>query len=218
MRRSSPRPTAATPTGRPTSAAQPAKMLAFTGVKPGMKVLDMEANAGYSTELLARAVAPGGMVYAQDSAAVMERRQGQVRHPRPETRDEECRACRPEFRRSDSARCQQSRPDHVLLRLSRHDLYAGRPRQDEPEDVRGAEARRLSRHRRSFRRSRATAPRSARRCTGSRRARCARRSRRPASSSSPRPISCVNPKIRATPRCSSRSAVDEFVLKYQKPM
>jgi predicted methyltransferase len=52
---------------------QPAKMLAFTGVKSGMKVLDMEANAGYSTELLARAVAPGGMVYAQDSAAIIER-------------------------------------------------------------------------------------------------------------------------------------------------
>ena len=52
---------------------QPAKMLAFTGAKPGMKVLDMGAGAGYSTELLARAVAPGGSVYAQESAAVMER-------------------------------------------------------------------------------------------------------------------------------------------------
>jgi predicted methyltransferase len=52
---------------------QPAKMLAFTGVKTGMKVLDMEASAGYSTELLARAVGPSGIVYAQDSAAVIER-------------------------------------------------------------------------------------------------------------------------------------------------
>jgi predicted methyltransferase len=52
---------------------EPAKMLAFTGVKEGMRVLDMEANAGYSTELLARAVGPSGVVYAQDSAAVMER-------------------------------------------------------------------------------------------------------------------------------------------------
>jgi predicted methyltransferase len=52
---------------------QPAKMLAFAGVKSGMKVLDMEANAGYSTELLARAVAPDGVVYAQDSAAIIER-------------------------------------------------------------------------------------------------------------------------------------------------
>ena len=51
----------------------PAKMLAFTEVKTGMKVLDMEASAGYSTELLARAVGPTGIVYAQDSAAVIER-------------------------------------------------------------------------------------------------------------------------------------------------
>ena len=53
---------------------QPAKMLAFTGIKAGMKVLDMGAGAGYSTELLARAVGAGGAgVYAQESAAVMER-------------------------------------------------------------------------------------------------------------------------------------------------
>jgi predicted methyltransferase len=52
---------------------QPAKMLAFTGAKAGMKVLDMGAGAGYSTELLARAVGPSGTVYAQESAAVMER-------------------------------------------------------------------------------------------------------------------------------------------------
>ena len=52
---------------------QPAKLLAFTGAGPGMKVLDMEANAGYSTELLARAVGPSGVVYAQDSADVIER-------------------------------------------------------------------------------------------------------------------------------------------------
>src|SRR4029077_19227006 len=52
---------------------QPAKMLAFTGVKTGMKVLDMEASAGYSTELLARSVGPTGVVYAQDSAAGIER-------------------------------------------------------------------------------------------------------------------------------------------------
>jgi predicted methyltransferase len=52
---------------------EPVKMLGFTGVKSGMKVFDMEAGAGYSTELLARAVGPGGVVYAQDSAAVIER-------------------------------------------------------------------------------------------------------------------------------------------------
>ena len=51
----------------------PLKLLNFVGVKEGMKVLDMEAGAGYTTELLARAVGPNGVVYAQDSAEVIER-------------------------------------------------------------------------------------------------------------------------------------------------
>jgi predicted methyltransferase len=51
----------------------PLKLLNFVGVKEGMKVLDMEAGAGYTTELLARAVGPTGVVYAQDSADVIER-------------------------------------------------------------------------------------------------------------------------------------------------
>jgi predicted methyltransferase len=42
------------------------KLLAFTGVRPGWKVLDMAAGAGYSTELMARGAAPGGTVYAQN--------------------------------------------------------------------------------------------------------------------------------------------------------
>jgi predicted methyltransferase len=44
----------------------PVKLLAFTGAKPGMKVLDMGAGGGYSTELMARAVAPNGVVYGQN--------------------------------------------------------------------------------------------------------------------------------------------------------
>ncbi len=44
----------------------PVKLLTFTGVKTGMTVLDMGAGGGYSTELMARAVGPGGKVYGQD--------------------------------------------------------------------------------------------------------------------------------------------------------
>jgi predicted methyltransferase len=44
---------------------KPLDMLAFTGVRPGMTVLDVSAGGGYTSELLARAVAPGGRVYAQ---------------------------------------------------------------------------------------------------------------------------------------------------------
>jgi predicted methyltransferase len=46
----------------------PIKLLTFTAVRPGMKVLDMGAGGGYSTELMARAVAPGGIVYGQNAA------------------------------------------------------------------------------------------------------------------------------------------------------
>jgi len=52
---------------------KPELLLAFTGVRPGMKVLDMGAGGGYSTELLARATGPGGTVYAQDSATLPDR-------------------------------------------------------------------------------------------------------------------------------------------------
>src|SRR6201991_2378744 len=48
---------------------EPVKMLGLTGVKTGMKVLDMEAGAGYSTELLARAAGPPGAASPRDPAA-----------------------------------------------------------------------------------------------------------------------------------------------------
>jgi predicted methyltransferase len=51
----------------------PVKLLAFTGARAGMKVLDMGAGGGYSTELMARAVAPGGVVYGQNAADVSPR-------------------------------------------------------------------------------------------------------------------------------------------------
>lgn len=44
---------------------EPVKLLQFIGVMPGWHVLDMAAGAGYSTELMARAVAPNGKVFAQ---------------------------------------------------------------------------------------------------------------------------------------------------------
>ena len=51
---------------------KPDQLIAFTGARPGMKVLDMGAGGGYSTELLARAVAPGGTVYAQNPPVLFE--------------------------------------------------------------------------------------------------------------------------------------------------
>jgi predicted methyltransferase len=43
----------------------PEKMLAFIGVKPGMIAIDLSAGGGYTTELLARAIGPGGKVFGQ---------------------------------------------------------------------------------------------------------------------------------------------------------
>jgi len=51
----------------------PAQWLAFIGAKPGMKILDIFAVFGWKAELLARAVAPGGQVYAQNSEAAFAR-------------------------------------------------------------------------------------------------------------------------------------------------
>jgi predicted methyltransferase len=44
-------------------------LLTFIGAKTGWNVLDMGAGAGYSTELMARAVAPDGKVWGQSDAA-----------------------------------------------------------------------------------------------------------------------------------------------------
>jgi predicted methyltransferase len=51
----------------------PLPLLAFAGVRPGMKVLDMGAGGGYSTEMLARAVVPGGVVYGQNPPDLFEK-------------------------------------------------------------------------------------------------------------------------------------------------
>jgi predicted methyltransferase len=44
---------------------KPEQMLVFIGVRPGMTALDLSAAGGYTTELLARAIGPSGMVYGQ---------------------------------------------------------------------------------------------------------------------------------------------------------
>jgi predicted methyltransferase len=46
---------------------KPVETLAFIGARPGMVVEDLSAARGYTSELLARAVAPEGRVYAQNA-------------------------------------------------------------------------------------------------------------------------------------------------------
>jgi len=51
----------------------PEEMLAFFEVSPGMHVAELGAGGGYTTELLARAVGPGGVVFGQNSRFILER-------------------------------------------------------------------------------------------------------------------------------------------------
>ena len=51
----------------------PLPFLVFAGVRPGMKVVDMGAGGGYSTELMARAAAPNGIVYGQNPPDVSDK-------------------------------------------------------------------------------------------------------------------------------------------------
>lgn len=52
---------------------KPAELLAFMRLEPGMKVADIGAGFGYTTELLARAVGPKGTVYSQNTTFVLDR-------------------------------------------------------------------------------------------------------------------------------------------------
>lgn len=52
---------------------RPAEMLAFFEVSPGMRVAELAAGGGYTSELLARAVGPQGVVYGQNSRLIRER-------------------------------------------------------------------------------------------------------------------------------------------------
>jgi len=46
----------------------PAELLSFLGVAPGQRIVEIGSYQGYTAELLGRAVAPTGKVYAQDPA------------------------------------------------------------------------------------------------------------------------------------------------------
>jgi predicted methyltransferase len=51
----------------------PGELLAFLHLQPGMKVAELGAGGGYTSELLARAVGPTGTVYGQNSKFILDR-------------------------------------------------------------------------------------------------------------------------------------------------
>lgn len=52
---------------------KPAELLTFYGTAPGMRVAELGAGTGYTTELLARVVGPSGVVYGQNSQNILDR-------------------------------------------------------------------------------------------------------------------------------------------------
>ena len=52
---------------------KPVETLVFLHLRPGMRVAELGAGGGYTTELMARAVAPGGVVYAQNPDIFIQR-------------------------------------------------------------------------------------------------------------------------------------------------
>jgi predicted methyltransferase len=52
---------------------QPDKTLAFFGLQPGMKVAELAAGGGYTSELLARVVGPTGVVYGHNTPFILQR-------------------------------------------------------------------------------------------------------------------------------------------------
>jgi predicted methyltransferase len=63
-----------TPADRKLDAGRkPVQYLRFLHIEPGMRVGELFAGGGYTTELLARAVGPTGVVYGQNTKLVLER-------------------------------------------------------------------------------------------------------------------------------------------------
>ncbi len=52
---------------------RPGEVLSFFGIEPGQRVAELFAGGGYTTELLARTVGPGGLVLAQNDTFILDR-------------------------------------------------------------------------------------------------------------------------------------------------
>jgi predicted methyltransferase len=62
---------------------KPAQFLPFTGVEPGMVVLDVSAGGGYTSQLLALSVGPEGKLFAQRPAPGDALTKRLAEHPQP---------------------------------------------------------------------------------------------------------------------------------------
>ena len=203
---------------------KPAELLAFLGIRPGLRVAELGAGGGYTAELLARVVGPNGRVYGQNSTFLLERfAEKPWSRAAREARDEERRASRPALRRSLPAGRARPRRGADGPLLPRYGVDEGRPREDEPAIFAALAAGRRLRRRRPQRegghrrrRRRDAAPH---RGVGGEAARCWPR----ASSSPARRDFLRSPDDArdwsASPRTAGerRGHSDRFVLRFVKP-
>ena len=96
----------------------PVEILEFIELKPGMKVVELGAGGGYTTELIARAVGPDGRIFAQglQASRVSDDRLRNVtaleKHMLWEMRN-----------KVHEAGCEDGQVDQVLIFFALHDMY-----------------------------------------------------------------------------------------------
>ncbi len=101
----------------------PAEILAFFGIDEGIHVADLQATAGYYTEILSSVVGPGGMVYAQNNEFVLTRFAGE---PLGQRLEKLRKAGRENIRRLDDELDEMKLPgnlDAALFIRFYHDLF-----------------------------------------------------------------------------------------------
>jgi predicted methyltransferase len=99
---------------------RPADILAFAGVAPGMKVADVFGGGGYWTELLSRAVGPGGSVLLVNNAPYFNYGQKESK-----PRFEKDRLPNVRVRTVETADMKFNREslDLIVIFMSYHDIY-----------------------------------------------------------------------------------------------
>jgi predicted methyltransferase len=99
---------------------KPAELLAFAGLKPGMKVVDLFGGGGYWSEILVRAVGPGGSVTLVNNPGMFNFAKDGLKARFGEGRLKEVKRRVVESCYLDLGRDQY---DLVMIYMSYHDIY-----------------------------------------------------------------------------------------------
>ncbi len=99
---------------------RPAELMAFAGIRPGMKIADVFGGGGYWTELLARAVGPDGSVTLVNNSPYWNYGREDLKTRFKDDRLPNTRQRVVETRALDLGRGQY---DRIVIFMSYHDLY-----------------------------------------------------------------------------------------------